>query len=78
MKCKELGEWRRQRAKRVLNWAIVYQLKCAKVKEIKKALEAKTQVRLSSSSFTPRALELLDEEVCTGLPHLPCLLLFTC
>ena len=78
MNRKELGEGRRQRPKRALNWAIVHKLKSAKVKEIKEALQAKTQVRLYSSPLSPKVLELLDEVVCTGLPCLPSLLLCTC
>ena len=78
---KELGEGRRQRAKRVLNWAIVHQLKTAKINEMKRALQAQSWVGLSSSPLSPRVFELLEEEVCTilqCLPCLPCLLLCTC
>ena len=65
---KELGERKRQGAKRLLNWAIIFQLKMAKVKKIRQALEAKTHAKLSGSFSAPRALELLDEEVCTDYP----------
>ena len=64
--CKERFEGLRQRAKMVLNWAIIYQLKAAAIKKLVH------HSGYSGFPLSPRFLDLLDEEVCITVCLLYC------